>query len=191
MAENDRAQHLIFAQQFSFGFNHQYCAFGTGDNQIQLTVFQLIGSRVKHVLVINITHARCADWAIEWDTRQAQRGGRANHRNDIRMNLRVHRNHRCNNLNFVHEAFREQRTNRAVNQTRNQGFAFARTAFTTEEAARDTTSSVGTLLIVNGQREEVLTWFSFFLTYNGHEYSSVIHAYHHSGGSLARHHTGL
>lgn len=78
------------------------------------------------------------------------------------MNLWVYRNHGRNDLNFVNETFREQRTNRAVNQTRNQRFAFAWTAFTTEEAAWDTTSSVGTLLIVYGQWEEVLTGFSFF-----------------------------
>ncbi|EFP99719.1 hypothetical protein EC182770_3106 [Escherichia coli 1827-70] len=76
--------------------------------------------------------------------------------------MRVNRNHGGDNLNFVDEAFREQRANRAVNQTRDQGFAFAWAAFTTEEATRDTTSSVGTLLIVNGQWEEVLTWFGFF-----------------------------
>lgn len=86
----------------------------------------------------------------------------ADHSNDVRVNLWVNGNNGRNNLNFVYEAFREQRTNRAVNQTRDQGFAFAWTAFTTEEATRDFTGSVGTLLVVNGQWEEVLTWFSFF-----------------------------
>ncbi len=49
------------------------------------------------------------------------------------VNLRVNGNDGGDNLNFVNEAFREQRANRAVNQTRDQGFAFAWTAFTTEE----------------------------------------------------------
>ena len=78
-----------------------------------------------------------------------------------------------------------------VNQTRDQGFAFAWTAFTTEEATRDFTGSVSTLLVVNGQREEVLTWFSFFLTHNGNEYRGVIHAYHNGSSSLTSHHTGF
>ena len=48
------------------------------------------------------------------------------------VNLWVNGNHGRDNLHFVYEAFREQRTNRAVNQTRDQGFAFAWTAFTTD-----------------------------------------------------------
>lgn len=125
-------------------------------------LFQLVLGRVQHVLVIDVTYARRADWAVERNAGQRQRSRCADHRHDIRVNLRVNGNDGRDNLHFVNEAFREQRTNRAVNQTRDQGFAFAWTAFTTEEAARDTTSSVGTLLIVNGQWEEVLAWFGFF-----------------------------
>ncbi len=107
------------------------------------------------------------------------------------MNLWVHRDNSGNNLNFVNKTFREQRTNRAVNQTRNQGFAFAWTAFTTEEAAWDTTSSVSTLLVVHGQWEEILTWFRFFLTYYSDEYCSIVHAHHNSSCRLASHHAGF
>ena len=191
MTKHDRAQHLVFAQQFSFGFNHQYCGFGTCDNQIQFAGLQLFLGRVQHVLVINITNASGANWAVERNTRQGQRCGSADHRDDIRVNLRVNGNHGRDNLNFVNEAFREQRANRAVNQTRDQGFAFARTAFTTEETTRDFTCSVGTLLIVNGQREEILAWLRFFLAHNGNEYRGVIHANHNGGSCLARHHAGL
>ena len=70
VTEHHSAQHLVFAQQFSFGFNHQHSRFSTGNNQVQLTFFQLFLSWVQHVLVINVTHARGTDWAIEWNTRQ-------------------------------------------------------------------------------------------------------------------------
>ena len=191
MTEHYCAQHLVFAQQFSFRFNHQYSGFSTGNNQIQFALFQLVLSRVQYVLVIDVTYAGSTNRTIERNTRQRQCCGSANHRDDIRVNLRVNRNHGGDNLNFVDEAFREQRANRAVNQTRDQGFAFAWTTFTTEEATRDTTSSVGTLLIVNGQWEEVLTWFGFFLANNGNEYRGVIHANHNSGSSLTSHHAGF
>ena len=191
MTEHYCAQHLVFAQQFSFRFNHQNSGFSTGNNQIQFALFQLVLSRVQYVLVIDVTYASSTNRTIERNTRQRQCCGSTNHRDDIRVNLRVNRNHGGDNLNFVDEAFREQRANRAVNQTRDQGFAFAWAAFTTEEATRDTTSSVGTLLIVNGQREEVLTWFGFFLTNNGNKYRGVIHANHNSGSSLTSHHAGF
>ncbi|CNV33065.1 Uncharacterised protein [Salmonella enterica subsp. enterica serovar Bovismorbificans] len=191
VTEYHRAQHSVFAQQFSFGFHHQHSRFGTGNHQVQLAFFQLVLGRVQHVLVIDVTYARRADWAVERNAGQRQRSGCADHGNDVWVNLRVNGNDGRNNLHFVNEAFREQRTNRAVNQTRNQGFAFAWTAFTTEEAARDTTSSVGTLLIVNGQWEEVLAWLGFFLADNGNEYGGVIHAYHNSGSGLTRHHASF
>src|SRR5690606_37307333 len=115
----------------------------------------------------------------------------ADHCHDVRVNLWVNGNNGRDNLYFVNEAFREQRTNRAVNQTRDQRFAFAWTAFTTEEATRDFTSSVSTLLIVNSQREEVLARLRFFLTHNGNEYRGVVHAYHNSCRRLTRHHAGF
>ena len=191
VAEDHRAQHLVFAQQFRFGFHHQHGRFGTGNHQVQFAGLQFFLGWVQYVLVVDVTHARSADWAIERNTRQRQRSGSTDHRDDVWVNLRVNGNDGGDNLNFVNEAFREQRANRAVNQTRDQGFAFAWTAFTTEETTRDFTGSVGTLLVVNGQREKVLAWLRFFLTHNGNEYRSVIHANHHSGRCLARHHAGF
>ena len=70
VAKYHSAQHLIFAQQFSFGFNHQNRCFSTGNNQVQLTLFQLFLSWVQYVLVVDVANARGTDWAIEWNTRQ-------------------------------------------------------------------------------------------------------------------------
>ncbi|MNT65872.1 hypothetical protein D3C72_2038900 [compost metagenome] len=67
VAKYHSAQHLVFAQQFCFGFNHQYGSFGTGNNQIQLTFFQLILSRVQYVLVVDITNASRTDRTVEWN----------------------------------------------------------------------------------------------------------------------------
>ncbi|MNZ73496.1 hypothetical protein D3C78_919070 [compost metagenome] len=191
VAKDHRAQHLIFAQNVSFGFNHQHCTCGTGNHQVQAAFFQLVSRWVQHVLAVDVTHASSTDWAIERNTGQAQGCRGTDHRNDVRVNLRVYGNHGRDHLNFVQEAVREQWTDRTINQTGSQSFAFARTAFTTEETARDTTSSVGTLLIVNGQWEEALAWFGFFLANYGNEYCGVIHAHHNGGSGLTSHHTGL
>src|SRR5690606_17162133 len=58
-------------------------------------------------------------------------------------------------LRLVLEALNEQRTDRTVDQARNQGFFFGRTAFTLEVATRDLASGKGLFLVVHGQREEV------------------------------------
>ena len=70
VAKYHSAQHLVFAQQFSFGFNHQHSRFSTRNNQVQLTFFQLFLGWVQHVLVVDVAHTRGTDWAIEWNTRQ-------------------------------------------------------------------------------------------------------------------------
>ena len=71
--------------------------------------------------------------------------------------FRVQRQHVDDDLHFVVEAFREQRTQRTVDQARDQRFAFRRTAFATEEATRDLAGGVGLFEVIDGQREEVLT----------------------------------
>ena len=62
-----------------------------------------------------------------------------------------------NHLDFIAEAFGEKRADRAVNQARRQRFELRRPAFTLEEAARDLAGGEGLFLIVDRQREEVLS----------------------------------
>ena len=65
-------------------------------------------------------------------------------------------------LDFVEEAFREQRADRAVDQAAGQvSSSLGRTALALEEAARDLAGGVALLDVVDGQREEVLAGFGF------------------------------
>jgi hypothetical protein len=57
-------------------------------------------------------------------------------------------------VDFVVEAFGEQRTDRTVDQAGNQRFLFGRAALTLEKAAGDAAGRRIFFLIVNGQREE-------------------------------------
>ena len=155
MTEHYCAQHLVFAQQLSFRFNHQYSGFSTGNNQIQFALFQLVLSRVQYVLVIDVTYAGSTNRAIERNTRQRQRCGSTNHRDDIRVNLRVNRNHGGDNLNFVDEAFREQRTNRTVYHTRGQNRLFRGLSFPLGERTGNLSHRIHPFLIVHRQREKV------------------------------------
>jgi hypothetical protein len=59
-------------------------------------------------------------------------------------------------VHFVEEAFREQRTDRAVDQARGQGFMLAGLGFALEEAAGNLAGGVGLLDVVHREREEVL-----------------------------------
>src|SRR5690606_34573992 len=70
--------------------------------------------------------------------------------------LGVHRHHRGDDLHFVAEAIGEQRADRAIDQARSQRLLFGRAALALEEAARNAATGVELLLVVDGEREEVL-----------------------------------
>ena len=58
-------------------------------------------------------------------------------------------------LRVVLVAVGEERTDRAVDEARNQRFLLARTSLALEVAARDLAGGIGLFLVVDGQREEV------------------------------------
>jgi len=87
-------------------------------------------------------------------------------------------------LHFVQVTFWEQRTDRTIDQTRCQCFFFGRTAFTFEKTTWNTTGSVGFLYIINGQWEEVLTWFCIFASDNRCEYDRIFDRDEYGTGSL-------
>ena len=144
VSEQHSAQHLVFGQLFGFRFNHQYSGFGTGHDHVEAGGFQLLVRWVQQVAGAFVEgNAGCADRAFERDTGDGQGSRSTDHRSDVRIGLLAGGNHGADNLHFVHEPFREQRADRAVDQARSQGFFLGRTAFTLEEATWDLTSGVG------------------------------------------------
>lgn len=191
MIEYYCVQYLVFVQQLSFRFNYQYSGFSIGNNQIQFVFFQFVLSWVQYVLVIDVIYVGSINWVIEWNIRQRQCCGSINYCDDIWVNLWVNRNYGGDNLNFVDEVFWEQWVNWVVNQMCDQGFVFVWVVFMMEEVIWDMISSVGMFLIVNGQWEEVLIWFGFFLVNNGNEYCGVIYVNYNSGSSLMSYYVGF
>ena len=111
------AQHLVFGQAFGFGFNHQNRVFSTGNDHIQQGGLQFFKRRVQEVTaLVGVTHAGRTDGAIERNTGDGQSGRRRQHRGNIRVLVLAGGHDRGDDLNFVHEAVREQRTNRTVDQ---------------------------------------------------------------------------
>ena len=81
------------------------------------------------------------------------------------------RQHGHDNLRFVLEAIDEERTDRTVDQTRGERFLFSRTAFALEVSAWNFAGSVGALLVIDGQREEVDAGLDGAGADDGREYS--------------------
>ncbi len=97
----------------------------------------------------------------------------------------IERNDLCDDLHFVLELFREQRTNRAIDQARGERFLFGRTAFTLEEATRNATGGIELLDVVDGEREEILPFLRLGCGHRSDQHHRAAHADHDCTGCLA------
>jgi hypothetical protein len=112
-------------------------------------------------------------------------GGRADHRRDIRINFRITGENRQHDLDFIHEAFREQRADGPVDQARGEGFLFGRSPFALEESARNTACGVEFFEVVNREREERLPGLGLALGNHRGEHHGVPHGDDHCAAGLA------
>ena len=102
-----------------------------------------------------VTHPRGSDGSLKWHTRQTERCRGTNDGWNVRVDLRVQREYRCNNLHFVDESFWKQGADRPVNQARSQGFLFTGSPFTLEKPAGYPTRCVSFFLVVDGQGKKI------------------------------------
>ncbi|MNX73713.1 hypothetical protein D3C86_1051220 [compost metagenome] len=153
--EHQGLEHLLFRQLLGFGFDHHQGVLRTGDDQVQRALAHLVNGRVQHQLAVDQADACGADRAHEGHARDGQGGRGGDHAQDVRVVLHVVLQHGDDDLGLVLEALDEQGADRTVDQARDQGLFFRRTAFTLEVAARDLAGGEGLLLIVDGQGEEI------------------------------------
>ncbi len=186
MGKQHGAQHLVFGQLFGFRLDHQYGILGASHDHVQARSLELLVIRVQQVAGFRVEgDARGTDRTVERDTGDGQGSRGTDHRSDVRIGLLAGGNHGADDLHFVLEAFREQRTDRTVDQTRSQGFLLGRTRFALEEAARDLAGSVGLFLVVHGQREEALAWVgSLGAGYGDQHADVVVNGDQHCAGGL-------
>ena len=155
VAEHHRAEHDVLGQLLGFRFHHQHGVVRAGDDEIELAFLHLVERRVEHVLVVDEADARAADRAHERRAGQRQRRGGGDHRDDVGIVLQVVRQHGDDHLRVAAPAVGEQRTDRAVDQARDQRVLFGRTAFALEIAAGNAAGRVIFFRVVDGERKEV------------------------------------
>jgi hypothetical protein len=155
VTERHGAQHDLLRQLLGLRFDHQDTLDGAGDDEVEVRVGAVLKPWIEDVLAIDIADAGGADRAEERNARDRQRGGTADHRDDIRVILQVVAQYRRDNLSLTAETWMEERPDRPVDQTRGQDLLLARPALALEEAAGDLARGEGLLLIVDCQREEV------------------------------------
>ena len=186
VTEDHSTEHDFFRQIVRFGFDHQHRIGRAGDDEIELGSLQLGVGWIQNILTIDVTDARGTDWPLERHARQGESRGSTDHRRDIRVDVRVDRHDRGNDLNLVQESFREQRTDRTIDQMRGERLLFGWTAFTLEEAAGDATRGISLLDVVYGQRKEVLVGIGLLAGNRGDENDGVAHRDEHGAVGLTR-----
>src|SRR5690606_8619259 len=117
---------------------------------------ELADGRVEQVLAVLVADLGGADRAHERGAGQRQRGRGADQGEHVAVDLRVHRHHGGDDLDFVLVVLGEQRADRTVDQARDQGFLLRGAAFALEETTRDAAAGVELFLVVDGEGEEVL-----------------------------------
>ena len=157
VGEHHCAEHDVFRQLLGFGFDHHHGVERPGNDQVELALFDLGLGRVEDIFAVLEADAGAADRTHERNTRETQRCGRGAHGDDVGLVLTVVGQHLGDDENLVVETLGEQRPEGAVDQAAGQRFLFGRAALALEEAAGDAAGSGEFFLVVDGQREEVLS----------------------------------
>src|SRR6185312_6153234 len=88
-------------------------------------------------------------------------------------------------LRLVAEARRKERPDRPVDEPRDQRLLLRGTALALEEAARDLAGGEGLLLVVDGEREEILPRLRLLHRHRGAQHRRLAIGRHHGAISLA------
>ena len=155
VTEHDGAEHDLFGQLLRFGFDHQHGFARSRYDELELRLGHLVELRIEHEFIVDEADARCADRTHEGSAGERERSGSRHHRNDVGIVFEIVREHVDGDLRIAAPAVGEQRTDRTVDQARDQRVAFRRTAFALEVAARDAARSVVFFLVVDGEREKI------------------------------------
>ena len=116
MAEHNGAKHDFFAQLLGLGFDHQDSRFGASNHQVEHRVLARGLTRIEHVFTVDVAHAGSTDRAAERDAADGQGRADSNQGRNISIDFRIERQRVHDNVHFVEKTFREQRTDRAVDQ---------------------------------------------------------------------------
>ena len=143
------------------GFNHgdgdvAVLHDAAGDHDFEHSALTLAPAREGDPLAIDQSQTNTGDRAFERQTGDHGGSGGRVQRDDVVSIIRINGEHGFDNLHFVAQSVREQRTQWTIDDAAGQDGFGARAAFTTEERARDLAGGVHLLFDVHGQREEVV-----------------------------------
>ncbi len=134
-------------------FDHHDRISRAGHDDIDVGELELLEGRVEDPAAFDAPHAHRRDGPVPGYLRQREGRGRRRHAEHVGVVFLVGRQHVDEDLDFVLEAFREQRPQRAVDHASREDLLVGGPALALQEAARDLAGGVGLFAIFDGQRE--------------------------------------
>jgi hypothetical protein len=154
--EGNRLEHRVLRHLEGPGLDHHHRVFGRGDDQVERAPIEIGKARVHDQTAVDEPDAHRAEGPQERDPGHAHRRGCAVHRQDARVVLLIRGDRERDQLDLVTKALGKERPERPVDEPGGQDLLLGRTPLALEEPAGDPPAGVGSLPIVDAQREEVL-----------------------------------
>jgi hypothetical protein len=149
------ASTIIFLGHFEgAALDHHDRVGRAGDDHVHIGELERLEGRVEHPLPFHAAHADAGDRARPRDLARAERERGRDQAEDVVVILLVGGEDVDDDLDFVLEAFREERPDGAVDDAAGEDLLVARAPFALDEAAGDLARGVGLFLVLDGEREE-------------------------------------
>ena len=161
MTIKDGIEDNVFRQFVGTSLHHHYGIFRAGNGEVQGADFTLFFRGIDDEFIIYTAYAHTGNRAHKGNIGNAECCRGTNHGSQFRRVILFYGHNRSNNLHVIAVAFREQRTNRTVNQTGAKDSVARRTALTFDKTAGNLTGSIHFFFIIYGQREEIHAFTGF------------------------------
>ncbi len=161
MGDHDSVEDLFFRNFFSTAFNHEDGVFRTGNDDVHVALFALSDRRVDDEFTIYTADADTGNRAGKGNMRHAQGNRGADHSGDFRGIVVIYAKIISHDVDVMTIRFREERTDRAVDETGKESCRFGRFAFSFNKAAGDFADRVHLFFVIDGEREKVCVFTGF------------------------------
>ena len=157
----------------------------------RVEVLHLFDRRVHPDFALDDADARRADRAHERHAREGESGRGGDHRQDVRIRLKIVGEDGGDDLCVATEVIREQRSDRPVDQARGQGFTVRQAPFALEIAAGNSSGREGLFLIVDSEGKEILAGLRLLGGDDGRQHCGLAPGGEHCPVRLAGHTAGF
>ena len=186
MAVLNGLQHFVFGGMLRACFHHDDAFFGSRDHDVDLGLARFVVAGVRYQLAFTRPTRTPPSTCWNGMSEIASAAPAPTMASVLGIAFRIGRKHHGDDLRLVHEAFREQRPDRPVDQTAGEDLLLRRTPFALDEAAGKLARGISIFTIIDGEREERGARFGLFIGASAHQNHGIPGADHDGAIGLFR-----